>query len=382
MTVYLDNNATTPLDEDVREAMLPFLLDQFGNPSSIHQKGRIARAAIDTARGQVASLVNAHPSQVIFTSGGTEANNLALKGATARRPPGRMAVSAIEHSSVLKTAQSMARYGWAVELIDVDRNGTVTAGALEQALSGNPDLVSVMWANNETGVMQDIASLAARVRQRGAIMHTDAVQAAGKTEIDFASAGVHMLSLSAHKIYGPKGVGALVVDKALEIEPLLHGGGHEMGYRSGTENVAGIVGFGKAAELASQELDQRRHYLQRLRDYLEQQLGRLPEVVILGGTAQRLSNTVPVAAPGIAGETMLMYLDEHGIAVSSGSACSSARTDTSHVLLAMKIDAALAGSSLRISLGKYTTIADIDRLIAALQALTEQRRVFGASVMR
>lgn len=382
MTVYLDNNATTPLDEDVREAMLPFLHDQFGNPSSIHQKGRVARAAIDTAREQVAALVNAHPSQVIFTSGGTEANNLALKGATACRQPGRIAVSAIEHSSVLKTAQAMARRGWHLDLIDVDRDGTVTAAALEQALSGHPDLVAVMWANNETGVVQDIPAIAARARQYDAIVQTDAVQAAGKTEIDFAGAGVHLLSLSAHKIYGPKGVGALVVDKTLEIEPLLHGGGHEAGYRSGTENVAGIVGFGKAAELARVELDQRRHYMQRLRDYLEQQLGRLPEVVVLGGAAPRLANTVPVAVPGIAGETMLMYLDEHGIAVSSGSACSSANAATSHVLLAMQVEAALADSSLRISLGKYTTIADIDRLVAALQALTEQRRVFGASVMR
>lgn len=382
MTVYLDYNATTPLDAAVRAVMLPFLDEHFGNPSSIHRKGRTARAAMDVAREQVAALVNAHPSQVIFTSGGTEANNLALKGVAARRAPGRIAVSAIEHSSVLKAAQALTHGGWAVDLIAVDGEGRVTHAALQRALQRRPALISIMWANNETGVIQDIAACGDRARRAGAVVHTDAVQAAGKVALDFAAAGVHMMSLSAHKIYGPKGVGALIVDRALDIEPLLHGGGHESGYRSGTENVAGIVGFGKAAELARAELDARCRHARALREELERRLVELPGVAVLGAGAERLPNTVFIAAPGIAGETMLLYLDERGIAVSSGSACASARSETSHVLRAMRVDDALAEGSLRISVGKYTTPADIDRLMSALRPLFESQRTFGASVVR
>lgn len=378
MTVYLDYNATTPLDDAVRSAMLPYLAERFGNPSSVHRPGRQARAAIDAAREQVAALVNAHPSQVIFTSGGTEANNLAIKGIANLRPGCRIAVSAIEHSSVLRAAQSLGPRVSDVESIAVDRDGRVTPATLARALKAQPTLVSIMWANNETGVLQDIPTLTATARRHGALVHTDAVQAAGKVAVDFPASGVHLMSLSAHKLYGPKGTGALIIDRALEMEPLLHGGGHEMGYRSGTENVAGVVGFGAAAELARVELSARQEHQRQLRDYLEKRLGGIAGVVILAAGAPRVSNTVAMALPGIAGETMLMYLDEQGIAASSGSACSSARAATSHVLRAMQLDDACAESSLRISIGKYTTRADIDRFIAALTVLAEQRRQFSA----
>ena len=248
--VYLDHNATSPLDPAVREAMLPYLGARFGNASSRHEYGRHARAAIDAARGQVAAAVGAHPTEVIFTSGGSEANNLFIKGAAAMRKPGRVAVSAIEHPCVREAARRLARQGWGVDEIAVDSQGVVDGADFSAKLSAAPTLVSIMLANNETGVLQDIATLAAEARRRGAWFHTDAVQALGKVPVDFRRLGVNALTVSAHKIYGPIGVGALVVDKRVELAPLIDGGGQERGLRSGTENLAAIVGFGLACELA------------------------------------------------------------------------------------------------------------------------------------
>lgn len=374
MSVYLDHNATTPLDARVLDAMLPYLREHYGNPSGVHLQGRTARAALDQAREQVAALVNAHPSQVVFTSGGTEANNYALKGVAAKLSPGRIAISAIEHSSLLGAAQALVAHGWQCDSIAVDEQCRVSLAALSAVLEGvspgvikaRPRLVSVMMANNETGVIQDIAAISAQVRAAGAIVHTDAVQAAGKIAVDFPASGVHLMSLSAHKLYGPKGVGALIVDKALDLEPLLQGGGHEMERRAGTENVAGIVGFGAAALLAQQELVSRTAHLQTLRDVLEQRLRALPGVVVFAAQAQRVANTVLIGMPTIAGETLLMEMDLHGIAVSSGSACASGSPDPSHVLLAMGVDPDLARRVIRISLGKDNTLADIGRLITVL----------------
>ena len=374
MSVYLDHNATTPLDERVVEAMQPYWHARFGNPSSLHRQGRLARAALDQAREQVAALVHAHPSQVIFTSGGTESNNLALAGAT-HGVAGRLAVSAVEHASVLGPAQALAQEGRGLDLIGVDEQGRVTPATLAAALRPDTRLVSVMWANNETGVVQDIAGLGAQVRAAGALLHCDAVQAAGKLPVDFAASGVQLMSLSAHKIYGPKGVGALVVDKALDLQPLSHGGGHERGLRAGTVNLPGIVGFGMAAQLAEQELAQRREHLSALRMMFEVRLRReLPDVAIAGVEADRLPNTVMVMVPGIDGPTLLMNLDDAGIAVSAGSACAAGSTAPSHVLLAMGVAPELARNAIRISFGKDNTTADVHALMAALCSRCVQLR--------
>ncbi|MDX1251258.1 MAG: cysteine desulfurase [Gammaproteobacteria bacterium] len=367
MPVYLDHNATTPLDERVLQAMLPYLREHYGNPSGVHAVGRMARAAIDQAREQVAALVNAHPSQVVFTGGGTEANNLALKGVAARMVVGRIAVSAIEHASLLGPVQALARQGWGVDSIAVDDQCRILPSSLSEALNNRPRLVSVMMANNETGAIQGIATIGAQARAAGAVMHTDASQAAGKIPVDFFACGAHLMTLSAHKIYGPKGVGALIVDKALEIEPLLHGGGHEMGRRGGTENVAGIVGFGAAAELACNELTARGTHLRGLREMLEAQLRAVPGVVVFAADAERLPNTVMIAVAGIDGEMLLMNLDRKGIAVSSGSACASGSGKPSHVLLAMGVAEDLARGAIRISLGKDNTRWDVESFVAVLR---------------
>ena len=366
MKLYLDYNASTPLDERVLAAMTECMAGMPGNPSSTHQFGRASRARLDSAREQVAALAGVQPAQVIFTAGGSEANNLALHAVTAGQAAGRLAVSRIEHPSVLEPAGALTGQGWQLDLIEVDEQCRVTAQALAEKLHRDTRLVSVMMANNETGVIQDIAGLAAQARSAGAIFHTDAIQAAGKIALDFESSGVQLLSLSAHKIYGPKGVGALIVDKSLQLTPLIYGGGQEKGLRAGTENVAGIVGFGVAAELAKTQLQQRAVHARALRDSLEQGLARHQEITLFAREAERLPNTVQLAVAGIDGETLLMQLDRAGIAVSSGSACASGKNEASHVLMAMGVDADIARGAIRISLGKDTTETDIDTLLAAL----------------
>ncbi len=367
---YLDHNATTPVDERVLEAMLPYLKDGFGNPSSVHRMGRAARRAVEVAREQVAELINGHPSQVVFTSGGTEANNLAIKafaGATGDR---RVAISGIEHASVLEPARYLARNGWQVDRLEVDGQGRVNTSALLNSVGRDTRLVSIMLANNETGVIQDIAALVRPVHDQGqAIFHTDAVQALGKIPVDFRVLGVQMMSLSAHKIYGPKGVGALVVDKTIDIEPLLHGGGHEKGRRAGTENVAAIVGFGAAARLAGAELKQRSDHCRSLVGALEARLRTLQGIEIFSSNAQRLPNTVFFSIPGLDGEMVLMRLDQAGCAVSSGSACDSGSADPSHVLLAMGVERQIAQGSIRVSFGLDNSLDDVEHLFGQLKSL-------------
>jgi len=378
--VYLDHNATTPLDERVLEAMLPWLRGRFGNPSSIHAMGREARSALDTARQQVAQLVGTHPSQVIFTSGGTEANNSALKGVAFRASPGRMAIGAIEHASVQSPAASLKSFGWQIDTIAVDENGVCHESALGRVLQEDTRLVSVMWANNETGTVLPVAALAGRCRERGILFHTDAVQAAGKLEVNFPASGAHLMSLSAHKLYGPKGIGALIVDKAVDMEPLLHGGGQEKGRRGGTENLAAIVGFGRAAELASIELAERRRHLLKLRTDLEHRLAQaLPQAVIFAREAERLPNTVFLAVPGLEGQTLIMALDQQGIAISSGSACGSEHNEPSPVLKAMGVESALALGAVRISLGKDNTEQDIETLTEVLVSQVKQLQRLAAT---
>lgn len=373
--IYLDHNATTPVDPRVWAAMEPYLRVHYANPSSIHRAGRLVRDAVETARAQVASLVNAHPSEIIFTSGGTEANNLALKGVMAHAPGRALAVSAIEHASVLAPARALAEQGHALRLIPVGGEGRVTAEGAAEAMRHAPRLVSVMAANNETGVVQDVAVLGELARQGGALFHCDAVQAAGRLTLDFGAGGFDLMTLSAHKLYGPKGVGALVMARGLELTPLLHGGGHERGLRGGTENVAGIVGFGVAAELAAGERVQRMAAARALRDHLEGRLRReLPEIGLVAEGAERLANTTMLLVPGIDGETLLMCLDEADIAVSSGSACAAGSTEPSHVLVAMGLVGEAGRSAIRISFGRDNTAADVDALVAALAALLKRLR--------
>lgn len=367
---YLDHNATTPLDPAVLAAMLPWLESQYGNASSRHEYGRRARQAIDEARQQVAAAVNAHPTEVVFTSGGSEANNLFLKGAAASMKPGVLAVSAVEHPCIIKPAAQLARQGWEVRSLAVDATGGLNLADYAEALLSRPKLISVMTANNETGVVQDIAALANAAKASGGWFHSDAVQALGKLPLDFRAlnaAGVHALTLSAHKAYGPKGAAALVLDKRVELQPLIAGGGHERGLRSGTENVPAIVGFGCAAELAAQRVAELSARLRAMQAKLEAGLAGLG-ARIFAVEAKRLPNTSYFAFPDIDGETLVGKLDRAGFAVASGAACSSANPEPSHVLRAMGVAPEIARGAVRISLGAGNTETEIEQFINALQA--------------
>ncbi len=374
MTVYLDHNATTPLDPRVLEAMLPYLSTEFGNPSSVHSFGRAARAALDTARQQVAALINAQASQVIFTSGGTEANNIALLGCCAALPVGRIAISAIEHDSVRVPARVLASRGWVVDTIAVDSAGRVSAQTLAAALHPDTRLASVMLANNESGVVQDLSALAATARTAGVIMHSDAVQAAGKIALEYQVGGAQLVSLSGHKIYGPKGVGALIVDKALDMQALVYGGSQEKALRPGTENVAGIVGFGAAAQIVLDELQTGSARQAELRSHLETKLRGIDGLVIFAADALRIPNTTQISVSGIDGEALLLQLDRAGFAVSSGSACAAGSHAPSHVMVAMGVAPDLARGALRISLGRSTTREQLDDFCQGLRAAIDQFR--------
>ena len=368
--VYFDYNATTPLEPSVLESMLPWLSDRFGNPSSRHDYGRAARRAIDEARATVAEAVGAHSTEVVFTSGGSEANNLFIKGAAACLTPGALAISAIEHPCVTKPAEQLVRRGWALYKLAVDEEGRIDLQNYEAVLAHKPKLISVMLANNETGGLQDVAALAARARSTGAWFHTDAVQAVGKVAVDFRAlnaAGVHAMTISAHKIGGPKGVAALVLDKRVELEPLIAGGGHERGLRSGTENVAAIVGFAAACELALPRVVEVAPRLAALRELLERGLVNMG-AMLFGRGAEKLPNTAYFAFPDIDGETLVAQLDRAGFAVASGAACSSANPEPSHVLQAMGVAPQIARGAVRVSLGAANTAEQVENFLLTLQA--------------
>lgn len=364
--IYLDHNATTPIDQRVFEAMLPYLQKFYGNPSSLYRFGRLVRSAIETAREQVASLVQVQPSQIIFTSGGTEANNLALNFVPENS---HIAISAIEHPSLLEPA--MKRFGHSVKQIPVEQHGCISQDSIENLITSPNalDLVSIMLANNETGAIQNIQSFSQRLKEKNILFHTDAVQALGKIKLNFNELNVDLMSLSGHKIYGPKGSGALVIKKNLAAKPLIIGGGQENEWRAGTENVPAIIGFGKAAELAANELNERQTHLKKLKDSLEQQLESIPQLTIFAESSARLPNTVQIGLPHIDGEMLLMQLDKNNIAVSSGSACSSGGGKASHVLTAMNIEPNLAKSAIRISLGLQNTPLEIDEFVTKLKSL-------------
>ena len=370
--IYFDNSATTPLDPRVREAMEPFLADTFGNPSSLHVEGRQAREAVEQARDQVARLVGATPDEIVFTGSGTEADNLALIGALPAdgAASAHIVVSAIEHPAILATCRHLERLGVTVSEVQPDPDGILDPTAVASAIRTNTRLVSVMAANNVVGTLQPVTLIGALAREHGVLFHTDAVQAAGKIPLDVAAMNVDLLSLSAHKLHGPKGVGALFVRKGVALGPIVHGGGQERGLRSATENVAGIVGFGRAAEIAREEMASEAARLVTLRDRILGALANaLPHAYLIGHRYKRLPGHVCLGIAGYEGETikLLLALDEAGVATSTGSACSAHHAgEPSSILLAMGFDPIRARGSLRITLGRFNTDAEVDRFLDVL----------------
>jgi len=376
--VYLDNNATTRMREEVLEAMLPYYKDIYGNASSVHQFGRVARVAIDKAREQVASLLGASAAEeIIFTSGGTESDNFAIKGAShaLRHRGNHIITSTIEHSAVLNACRALEKDGSSVTYVPVDGNGLVKADDIRKAISDKTVLVTIMYANNEVGTIEPVEEIGRICKERGVYFHTDAVQAVGKVIFDVKTVGADLLSMSAHKIYGPKGVGAIYIKKGTKIDSIMHGGHHEMNKRAGTENVAGIVGLGKAAELAKKEIVEEVRKLKELRDYFYKGvISNIPHVRLNGDPEKRLPNTLNVGFKYLEGESIILNLDLEGIAASTGSACTSGTLEPSHVLTGMGIDAADAQGSVRFSLGRDNTKEDIDYVLAALPPIIQRLR--------
>jgi cysteine desulfurase len=372
MPVYLDHNATSPMHPEVVDAIMPFLQHPPANPSSLHSYGRMARSAVESARDQVARLLHCAAGNVVFTSGGTEANNLLLKGYVDRQDPRPVFSSEIEHPSVLQPLRQLQAEGVEVRLLKSDPSGQIDLPAAKTLLAAtNPQLLSIIYANNETGVIQPLEAIAKMVDRDTCLLHSDATQAVGKLDIDMTQLELDAISFSAHKLRGPQGVGALVV-KRKPSKLLISGGDQENRRRGGTENVAGIVGLGKAAELAGLEMEQRRHYLTQLRDVFEARLASIPGSVVFGRQAPRLPNTTYFALPYYHGETLLMELDRAGFALSSGSACHSMVTEPSHVLTAMAIDDSLALNAIRVSFGMSNSLQDVEALFTKLQDLVNK----------
>jgi cysteine desulfurase len=377
--IYLDHNATTPLRPEVLEAMLPYLKEIFGNPSSIHQFGQEAKTGMEEGRERVANLIHSNPSEIVFTGSGTAADNLAIKGiAYASREKGRHIItSSIEHLAVLNPCKSLEQKGYQVTYLSVDRYGMVDPDEVKSAIRPETILITIMHANNEVGTIEPIEEIGKIAGSYAIPFHTDAIQSLGKIPVDVKVLRVDLLSISAHKIYGPKGVGALYIRKGIELEPLLLGGHHEMNRRAGTENVSGIVGFGKAAELSRMELEDRLRLssMETLRDYFLERLQQdLRYVQLNGHPVERLPNTLNVSFEFVSGESLAINLDLHGIAVSVGSACTSGAIQSSHVLQAMGVPPALAQSSLRFSLGRETTRDDIDLTVEILRDIVDRLR--------
>ena len=383
MKVYLDNSATTAMAAEVIEAMSPYFSDEMGNAQSVHSFGQRAKAAVEKARREVAALINAAPAEIVFVSGGTEADNLAVRGiAEAHCDYGRHIITTkVEHPAVLATCESLEGAGYRVTYLPVSRSGLVSIGDVREAISDDTVLISVMLANNETGTIQpieEIAGLVAEARARGLDhlhFHTDAVQAVGKIPVDVTRLGVDLLSLSGHKIHGPKGIGALYLRKGTRLTKLLYGGHHERDRRAGTENVPGIVGLGRASELARTQLDERMSRMRDLRDYLEQEvISRFPDIRVNGDRQQRVPNVSNMSFGGIDGESLLIALDLKGIAVSTGSACASGSLEPSHVLQALGLTRDEVRGSLRFSLGAYTTREEIDYAVSVLVETVDRLR--------
>ena len=378
MRIYFDYNATTPLTPAVADAMTAATRDLFGNASSVHYFGQQAKAAIDTARSSLAALINADPSEVVFTGGGTESDNFAIRGAAEALEPMKrrhLIASAIEHEAVLNTFKALARRGWKTTLLPVDQSGIVSPDRLRDVISSDTALVSVMHANNEIGTIQPVAELAAIAHEHGALMHTDAVQSVGKLRVDTRALGVDLLSLSAHKFNGPKGVGALWIKRGTRLQTIQTGGKHERGRRAGTENVPAIVGMGVAAAEAAAKLSSEATRVGALRDRLEDGIvGSVTGTAINGLRTSRVPNTTNISFDRVEAESLLIALDLEGIAVSTGSACSSGTLEPSHVLKAMGLTSHRTQNSLRFSLGIFSTEEEVDRVVEVLPRLVEKLR--------
>ena len=375
--IYLDHNATTPLHPEVLEAMLPYYKEAFGNPSTIYSFGQETRKATDEARETVANLIGASPEEIIFTSGGTEADNLALKGVPAalEKKGKHIVASSIEHHAVLSTLKYLEKRGYKVSFLPVDEHGWLDPGELEEAITSQTVLISVMHANNEVGTIEPISEIGEIAQKAGIYLHTDAVQTIGKIKVNVDDLKVDLLSLSAHKFYGPKGVGALYVRKGTRIYPLLHGGYQERRRRAGTENVAGIVGLGKAAEIAPKEMVQQSRRESNLRDRLEKMIREnINHCRLNGHPTQRLPNTLNISFEFIEGESLILNLDLKGIAASTGSACTSGSLEPSHVLMAMGVSPEIAQGSIRFSLGRGNRKEDIDYTVKNLVEIVGRLR--------
>jgi len=375
--IYLDYAATTPVHPEVVKAMLPYFSDVFGNPSAIYSYGQEAAAALEEARAKVAGLVGSRSEEIVFTSGGTEADNMALIGvANAMRSRGNHIITtAIEHHAIIETAKFLEKNGFELTYLGVDDQGIVDPDAVRRAITDKTILVSVMLANNELGTIQPLAEISRITRQAGVYLHTDAVQAVGRIPVNVDDLGVDLLSMSAHKLYGPKGVGALYINKGVRMAPITHGGGQERARRSGTQNVAGIVGLSRAAELAGQEMIAEAERLTPLRDRLIQGiLEGIDHSYLNGHPVKRLPNNANLSFDYVEGESMCLNLDLKGICVSTGSACSSSNLEPSHVLLAMGVPTQLAHGSLRFTLGKWTGPEDIDRVLEVLPPIVAKLR--------
>ena len=383
MRIYLDHNATTPVAPAVADKVAKTLTDQFGNASSVHSFGQAAKACVDDARAGVAALLGAGPQEIVFTSGGTESNNMAIRGVAEALLPAKrrhLIASAIEHEAVLHTLKALAKRGWTTTLLPVDQTGVVAPTALQAAITDETALVSVMHANNEIGTIQPIAALSEIAHRHGAMFHTDAVQSTGKLPVDVHALGVDLLSVSAHKFNGPKGIGALWMRRGTRLVATATGGRQERNRRAGTENVPGIAGLGLAAELAVTKLQREPTRLSALRDRLERGiLDHVPRTAINGDVDRRVPNTTNISFDGVEAESLLIGLDLEGIAVSTGSACSSGTLEPSHVLRAMGFSPRRAQSSIRFSLGLGNTAEEVDRVVEVLPRVVEKlRRLTGS----
>jgi len=376
--VYLDYNATTPTDPEVVEAMLPYLTGDFGNASSVHQFGRDAKVALEKSREQVAAVIKCRPAELYFTSGGTESDNIAILGTAYqyRKNKNHLIIGATEHHAVLEPAEHLkSREGFDLDVLPVDSEGRISPEKLTERITKNTSIVSVMLANNETGTIQDIGPLVAIAHEHDALFHTDAVQAIGKIEVDVTKLDVDLLSLTAHKIYGPKGVGALFIRQGVKIAPLFYGGGHEKRRRPGTENVAGAVGLAKTLEIAQKRLSDDYNRMSELAEYfIEGVMGKIPDVRFNGSRQHRIPATINLSFEGIEGESTVLSLDIKHIAVSSGSACTSGVTEPSHVLMAMDIPPILGQGAVRFSLGRSTTREQLDYVLTELPPIVERLR--------
>ena len=373
--IYLDNAASTQIHDDVLNSMLPFLKEQYGNPSSIHRYGRLTRKAIHKARKQIASLINADPSEILITSGGTESNNTALSGICSQFPSSQIITSSIEHDAILEPCKKLISNGFQVDYLSVDKFGMINLSDLEKIISKNTSLVSVMFGNNEVGTIQPIIEIAKICHEHKILFHTDAVQAVGKLHVDVKELDVDLLSISSHKLHGPKGIGALYIKNGVKLDPLILGGGQEFRLRSGTENVASIVGFGQACEIAQNHLVENILSLKKLQTLLvEKVLDQIPETTFNGHSEFRLSNNAHFTFLGVNGEDLIIKLDEYGIAASTGSACSVNTQKASHVLKSMGFSLEQITGSLRLTVGIFNTENEINETVNILKNVVGELR--------